>query len=93
MKLKNYINRHNKTSRKYTICNKNNGFWESNDNRGIYADEQEEGSSNNGGSECVGSYPVGGYTRADGTEETVTYELAEPLMPERLIIAPKIRKV
>lgn len=54
MKLKNYINRHNKTSRKYTICNKNNGFWESNDNRGIYADEQEEGSSNNGGSECVG---------------------------------------
>ena len=25
MKLKNYINRHNKTSRKYTICNKNNG--------------------------------------------------------------------
>ena len=68
MKLKNYINRHNKTSRKYTICNKNNGFWESNDNRGIYADKQEEGSSNNGGSECVGSYPVSGYTRAEGTE-------------------------
>lgn len=68
MKLKNYINRHNKTSRKYTICNKNNGFWESNDNRGIYADKQEEGSNNNGGSECVGSYPVSGYTRAEGTE-------------------------
>lgn len=52
---------------KHTTWNENNGFWESNDGRSIYDNEQEGGSGNNGGSECVGSYPVSGYTRADGT--------------------------
>jgi len=52
---------------KHTTWYENNGFWESNDGRSIYDNEQEGGSGNNGGSECVGSYPVSGYTRADGT--------------------------
>lgn len=52
----------------HTIWNENDGCWESNDGTIIYANEQNGGSSDNGGSECVGSYPVSGYTRADGTE-------------------------